>query len=60
MYTKLKVLALILILSGCIVPRYSDVGYYERQWGCCPEDVNVEHWRAVGKGFNPENCNFIN
>ena len=58
--TLIFTIILILSLSSCIVPRYCDVGYYEREWSRCPEDVNVEHWRAVGKGFNPENCNFIN
>ena len=59
---EIKTLALILILSltSCVVPRYIDVGYYEREWGRCPENASVQHWRAVGKGFNPKLCNFIN
>lgn len=62
MSTKMEtiLLLLILILSSCIVPRYMDVGYYERIWGRCPEDASVEHWRAVGRGFNPKKCNYIN
>ena len=64
MRTSKKILSVIFIaalLSSClIVPRYADVGYYERVWSRCPEDPNVEHWRAIGKGFDPEKCNFIN
>ena len=59
MYTKLKILAIILISTSCIIPRYSDVGYYDRQFGPCPENPEYSHYRAVGKGFDPECCNFI-
>lgn len=55
----LQALALILILSNCIVPRYADVGYYERELSRCPEYPEAIHYRAVGKGFDPECCNFI-
>ena len=50
---------LILFMTSCVIPRYADVGYYERHFGVCPEDPEVEHYRAIGKGFNPENCNLI-
>ena len=58
----MKVLYIILILSlpSCIIPRYSEVGYYDRYFGPCPENPDFKHYRAIGKGFNPENCNFIN
>ena len=59
-YHLILAIILILSLSSCIVPRYADVGYYARKWSWCPEYPNVQHWRAVGKGFNPENCNYIN
>lgn len=50
---------LILICYSCGIKTYAQYGHYEIEYSVCPVYPDVEHYRMVGKQFNPEECNFV-
>ena len=49
----------IMLFYSCNIKTYAQFGHYEIEYGVCPEDPKVEHYRMVGKQFNPNKCNFV-